>query len=150
MSDNDNERELPALAPVDYLVLEFQDFTPTGEGLAILLDLVDRGIVRILDLKVIKVNEDGTVVGLSAEDISQLDIHALDLFIGASSGLLSGEDFDEVAAVLSPGALGVAILYENTWAIPFVSAVMRNGGEVVASGRVTVDELMAALEASED
>jgi hypothetical protein len=141
--------EGPALAPVDFVVLEFKDFTPTGEGLAILLDLVDRGIIRILDLKVIKHNDDGVVVGLTAEDISEMGVHSLDMFIGASAGLFSNEDFDAVGELLSPGALGVAILFENTWAAPFVGAVLRHGGEVIATGRVTVNELLAALEASE-
>lgn len=143
------EGNIPELAPVDYLVLEFKDYQPTGEGMAVLLDLVDRGIVRILDLQVIKRNDDGTIVGLTAEDINALGVHSMDLFIGASSGMFSQDDFDTVGAVLAPGSLAVAILYENTWAIPFVTAVMKHGGEVVASGRVTVAELLSALQASE-
>lgn len=141
--------QMPELAPVDYVVLEFKDYQPTGEGLAVLLDLVDRGIIRILDLEVIKRNDDGTIIGLTAEDISAMGIHSLDVFIGASSGLFSQEDFDAVGAVLAPGSLAVAILYENTWAIPFVTAVMKHGGEVVTTGRVSVTELLSAMEASE-
>ena len=138
------------LAPVDYVVIEFEGFEPTGEGLTILVDLVERGIIRILDFEVIKRNEDGSVIGLRAEDVSQFGVASLDVFIGASTGILAQDDFDTIGAILRPGTLGAAILYENTWARPFVKHVLDNGGEVIASGRVTVDELAAALGVKED
>jgi len=144
-----SEGEGLGLAPVDYVVIEFEDFEPTGQGLTILVDLVERGIIRILDFEVIKSNEDGSVVGLRAEDVSQSGVESLDVFIGASTGILAQDDFDTVGSILRPGALGVAILYENTWARPFVQHVLDNGGEVIASGRVTVEELAAALDVKE-
>lgn len=150
MTEASNEVGEQDLAPIDYLVLEFESLEPTGEGLDILVDLVDRGIIRILDFEVIKRNDDGTIIGMRAEDVSQQGIASLDVFVGASTGLFSQEDFDTVGAVLRPGAVAVAILYENTWAIPFVHSVRSRGGEVISTGRITVDELAAALESKED
>ncbi len=149
MSEATAGAEQQDLAPIDYVVIEFDALEPTGEGLDILLDLVDRGIIRILDLEVVKHNDDGTVVGMRAEDVSQMGIGSFDIFIGASTGLFTQEDFDAVAAILRPGAVAVAILYENTWAIPFVNSVRSRGGQVISTGRVSVDDLLQSLKAEE-
>jgi uncharacterized membrane protein len=138
--------EEPALAPVDYLVLKFTDLQPTGEGLAALVDLVDQGIVRLLDFEVITRAQDGTVVGLRAEDVSSQGIGELDIFVGASTGMFGQSDVEVVGEALEPGDTAIAILFENTWAKPFISAVRSKGGQVIATGRVTVDELAAALD----
>ncbi len=138
------------LVPVDYIILEFDRLEPTGEGLQIIIDLVDRGIIRVLDLAIVKINDDGTVVGLTAEDMSSDGIASMELFIGASSGLLGQSDFDEVASVLSPGATGVAIVYANTWAGPFVRNVLDRGGRLVSSGRVSVQDLLDAVGADNE
>lgn len=141
--------EEPDLAPVDYVVIEFDSLEPSGEGLDILLDLVEQGTIRILDFEVIKRNPDGTVVGLRAEDVEGAGIGAFDVFIGSSSGLLQQDDFDAVGAILQPGSTAVALMYENTWAKPFVRSVRSQGGRVVTSGRVGVAELLAALDSVE-
>jgi hypothetical protein len=138
----------PDLAPVDYVVLEFDSLEPTGEGLEALLDLVERGIIRILDFQLLKRNADGTVVGLKAEDVTGSGAGTVDVFVASSSGLLTQDDYDAVAAILQPGSTAVALLYENTWAIPFVRSVRSRGGRVVSSGRVGVEELLAALRAA--
>jgi hypothetical protein len=135
----------PDLAPVDYVILEFDSLEPTGEGLDVLLDLVERGIIRILDFQVLKRNADGTVVGLKAEDVSGTGVGSVDVFIASSSGLLTQDDYDAAAAILQPGSTAVALLYENTWAIPFVRSVRNRGGRVVTSRRVSVDDILAAL-----
>ena len=140
----------PELAPIDYVVIEFEELQPDGEALQIVLDLVDRGIIRVLDVEIIKRNEDGSVVGMRAEDVDQQGVGSFELFAGASTGLFSQDDFDAVGAILLPGATAVALLYENTWAIPFVRSVRSKGGQVIANGRVTVNDLLAALESKED
>ncbi|WP_354637826.1 DUF6325 family protein [Kitasatospora camelliae] len=144
MSDEFND-----IGPIDYLVVEFPGSKMTGEGLPILLDLVDRGIIRILDLTFVKKELDGSVVGIELADLTGDGELDLAVFEGASSGLLDDDDLAEVAAVLEPGNSAGIILYENLWAAPFASALRRGGAQVVASGRIPVQDVIAALEAIE-
>jgi hypothetical protein len=137
------------VGPIDYLVLEFPGAKLEGEGLAALLDLTQRGIIRILDLVVAKVEDDGSFVVVTLADLDgdgELDLAA---FEGVSSGLLDQDDLTQGAALVQPGdAVGV-LLYENTWAGPFVSAMRQAGAEVIASGRIPVGNVVAALDALE-
>ena len=137
------------VGPIDYLAVEFPGGRLTGDGLAALVDLTDRGIIRILDLVVAQVNDDGgfTVVELADLDgDGELD---LAIFEGVRSGLLDEEDLAKSAELVEPGnAVGV-IVYENTWAGPFVTAMRNAGAEVIASGRIPADDVIAALDALE-
>ena len=145
MSDSELE-----LGPVDYLIVEWPaGKEPTGEGLAILADLTDRGLIRVLDLAFVQKGEDGTVAGLALMDVD--GDGALDLveFAGASSGLLSQDDYDEAGGALEPGASAAILLYENRWARPFAAAVRRSGAQLVASGRIPHDELVDVIESLE-
>jgi hypothetical protein len=137
------------LGPIDYLVLEFPGSRMTGEAFPLLVDLVDRGIVRILDLVFVSKGEDGSVVGLEIADIDGDGELDLAVFEGVSSGLIGQEDIDEAGSVLQPGSSAGIIVYENSWAGPFAAAVRRGGGQVVASGRIPVEEVIAAVEAAE-
>ena len=141
--------DLDDLGPIDYLVVEFPGARLTGEALPLLLDLVDRGIIRILDLVFIRKDPDGSVVVLEIADLDgdgSLDYQVLH---GASSGLLGGDDIEQAAAVVEPGSAAGIVIYENVWAAPFVGALRRAGGELVAAGRVPIEDLAAALDATE-
>ncbi|HEY2191602.1 MAG TPA: DUF6325 family protein [Actinomycetospora sp.] len=137
------------VGPIDFLVIEFPVGGGTGEGLPLLLDLVDQGIVRILDLLVVRREQDGSITALDVGDVDGDGIPDLTVFRGAASGLLGSDDEQSVGAVLEPGAVGVALVYENLWAAPLASALRRGGARLVAGGRVPVDELVAALEGVE-
>ncbi|WP_328907472.1 DUF6325 family protein [Streptomyces sp. NBC_00234] len=137
------------MGPVDYLVVEFPGNRMTGEAFPLLLDLVERRVIRILDLSFVRKERDGSVTGLQIADLDgdgQLD---LALFEGASSGLLGQDDLQEVAAVLAPETSAGIIVYENTWAAPFAAALRRAGAEMVAGGRIPVPALLESLEAAE-
>ena len=134
------------VGPIDYIVVEFPGSKMTGEGLPIIVDLVDRGIIRLLDLAFFKKELDGTVTGLVLADLDGDGTLDLTVFEGATSGLLGPDDIDEASAVLEPGSSAGILVYENTWAGPFVSALRRGGAEVVASGRIPADEVLALLE----
>ncbi|MGW7333249.1 DUF6325 family protein, partial [Streptomyces sp. NPDC054840] len=115
--------DIDELGPVDYIVVEFPGNRMTGEGFPILVDLVDRGIIRIFDFAFIRKEEDGTVTALELQDLGgEID---LTVFDGASSGLLDGGDIQEAAAALEPGSSAGVIVYENTWAAPFARALRR-------------------------
>ena len=134
------------LGPIDYLVVEFPGNKMTGEGMPILLDLVDRGIIRILDLIFIRKDEDGSVRAVHASDFDgdgQLD---LAVFEGANSGLLDEDDIGDAATVIEAGNSAGVMIFENVWAVPFAAALRRGGAELVASGRIPATSLMSSLE----
>ena len=134
------------LGPIDYLVVEFPREDMRGEGLPLLVDLVERGIIRILDLTFVTKDEDGNVTVLDLADEDADGRLELSVFQGASSGLIGADEIDEAASVLRPGTSAGILVYENTWAAPFVSALRRNGAQVVAGGRIPVTDLLQALE----
>lgn len=135
--------------PIDYLALEFPGAKLEGEGFAALLDLTERGIIRILDLVVAKVGEDGNFTLVTLADLDFDGSPDLAIFEGVRSGLLDTDDVAHSAALIQPGnAVGV-LLYENTWAEPFVTAMRKVGAEVIASGRIPAGDVAAALDALE-
>lgn len=141
--------ETAEVGPIDYLVVEFPGNRMTGEGFPILVDLVDRGLIRILDLMFVRKDEDGTVTGMEIADLTGDGALDLAVFEGASSGLLGQDDLEEAASVLEPGSSAGVLIYENVWAAPFAAALRRGGARLVASGRIPVPDLLAALEATE-
>ncbi len=136
------------LGPIDYLVVEFPGNRMTGEGWPLLVDLVDRGIIRVLDLVFIRKDADGSVIGLSLEDLGDEGID-MSIFAGASSGLLGDDDLAEAANAIEPGCSAGLLVYENAWAAPFATAVRRGGGQLVAFGRIPIQAVLAALEAGD-
>ena len=136
------------MGPIDYLLVEWKGRQPTGEAMPHLIDLVDRGIVRVLDLCFIAKDDDGSVAMIEIADLGA-EVAEFAVFEGASSGLLSDDDVAEAGAALEPGTSAALLVFENSWAAPFASAVRRSGGELVASGRIPVQAVLAALEAAE-
>ena len=138
------------LGPVDYLIVEWPPGKqPTGEGLGMLADFTERGLIRVLDLVFVRKDEDGSVAGLALMDIdSDGDLDLVE-FGGASSGLLGQDDYDEAGGALEPGASAAILLYENRWARPFAAAVRASGAQLVASGRISADDLAGAVETLE-
>jgi uncharacterized protein YuzE len=133
------------MGPVDYILVEWTGRQPTGEALPHLVDLVDNGIIRILDIAFITKDEDGNVAGMEIEQLGS-EVEEIKVFEGASSGLISDDDTAEAAGALEPGTSAALLIYENSWAAPFASAVRRSGGQLVASGRIPVQALIAALD----
>jgi hypothetical protein len=138
------------LGPIDIVVIAYPAGAPmTGEAVPLLLDLVDRGIVRVLDAMFVMKDEDGTFSGFDARDLDGKGVGDFAVFEGASSGLLGDDDVATAAEALEPGSAAVMIVYENRWAAPFAAAVRRNGGVVVDSQRIPVQDLVNALDAAE-
>ena len=140
--------EFNEMGPIDYLLVEWPGRQPTGEAAPLLLDLVDRGLIRILDLAFLSKAEDGSITRLEVSDLGG-EVEAFAGFEGASSGVLSEEDTNDAASVLEPGTSVALLVYENRWAGPFAAAVRRSGGQLVASGRIPIQAMLAALEAAE-
>jgi hypothetical protein len=148
-SDNGGavEREqLEEMGPVDYVVLEWPNQQPTGEAVPLILDLVDKGIIRILDIAVLAKDSDGSVAAL---ELGALDGGFAE-FEGAQSGLIGQDDLEEAASVLEPGTMAAILIWENRWAAPVAVALRRSGGQLVASGRIPIQAILASLDALEN
>jgi Family of unknown function (DUF6325) len=138
------------LGPVDYLIVEWPaGKQPTGEGIKLLADYTDRGLINVLDLVFVRKEEDGSVSGLALMDLDSDGELDLVQFDGASSGLLGQDDYDEAGSALEPGASAAILLYENSWARPFVKAVKAGGAQLVASGRIPAADLAEAVDTLE-
>ncbi|MGZ5323692.1 MAG: DUF6325 family protein [Solirubrobacterales bacterium] len=141
--------ELQEMGPIDYVVIEWPGRQPTGEAAPIIVDLVERGIIRVLDVAFMTKAEDGTVAGVELAEVAG-EVAELKVFEGASSGLLGDEDLSEAGEALDPGTSAAVLVYENTWAAPLATALRRSGGQLVAGGRIPVQAVLAALEAAEE
>ncbi len=138
------------LGPIDVVVIGYPPGAPMkGDAIPILLDLVERGIIRVLDAVFVQKGEDGSFSGFDLADVDEATAGDLTVFAGASTGLLGDDDTALAAAEIEPGSAAVLLVYENRWAAPFINAVHRNGGVVIANERIGVQELMDALEATQ-
>lgn len=140
-----SNESIDEMGPVDYVLVEWSGKQPTGEALPHLVDLVDSGIIRILDIAFITKSEDGEVAGIEIAELGD-QVEEVKIFDGASSGIISDDDTVEAAEALEPGTSAALLVYENVWAAPFASAVRRSGGQLVASGRIPVQAIAAALD----
>lgn len=140
------DAQLEELGPIDYIVIEWPGRQPTGDAAPLILDLHDRGIIRILDVAFMVKDDDGNAAGISLEDFG---VDEFNEFEGASSGLLGDEDLDEAANALEPGTSAAVLVWENRWAAPVATALRRSGGQLVASGRLPIQAVLASLEAAE-
>ena len=143
-----NANELDEMGPIDYLVIEWPDRQPSGEAAPLLVDLVDRGLIRVIDIAFLAKGEDGSVTTLDIASLAEQS-ESLKELAGASSGLLSEEDAGEAATALEPGTSAAILVYENRWAAPFAVALRRSGAQLVANGRIPVQAVLAALDAAE-
>lgn len=133
------------IGPIDYVVVEFPGNKMTGEGFPPLVDLVDAGIIRLLDLVFVTREFDGSIKALEITDFDGDGELDLAIFEGASSGLLDQGDIDEAVSIIEPGNSAGILVYENRWAAPFASALRRGGAQLVASGRIPVQAVLASL-----
>ena len=134
------------LGPVELVILEFPDTALHTELIPSVRSLIEAGTVRIADLVFILKSDQGDVSSVELADAGDDVLSQLNGLVDAFDGLLSIEDIDELGATLDPGTSMLAILFENTWALPFVKAVREANGEVIFNERiprVVIDELMA-------
>ncbi len=143
-----SEESFDAIGPIDYIVIEWPGNLPNGEALPHLIDLVDRGIVRILDLAFIAKDEAGNIADLSIDELGSVSAEFA-TFEGAASGILGEDDIAEAATALEPGTAAAVLVWENSWAAPFAVALRKSGAQLVASGRIPVQALIESLEATE-
>ncbi|GAA3690853.1 DUF6325 family protein [Gordonia hankookensis] len=139
------EEAAQELGPIDYVVLEWPDKQPTGEAIPYLIDLVDRGVIRIIDLAFVMKDEDGSITQIELDQLGA----DFEVFDGVATDLISTDDVSEAASVLQPGTAAAILVYENAWAAGFAAALRRNGGQMVSAGRIPMDEFLETLDAAE-
>lgn len=141
--------DIEEMGPIDYLIVEFPGSRMSGEGLPLLVDLVDRGIIRILDLVFIRKLPDGAVMRMELTGGRTNEQTDLSMFEGASSGLLDQGDIDAAAEAIRPDSTAGLLVYENRWAAPLATALRRGGAQLVGGGRIPVQAILAALNAAD-
>jgi hypothetical protein len=144
------ETDVEELGPVDWIVVEFPGSKFNGEIAPALADLVDRDLIRVLDLLVLKKESDGTLEAYELSDLDESEIGGLRSYETALAMLLSEEDVAAVAAAIEPGSSAAVLVWENKWAAPFGVAVRHAGGQLVASGRIPIQAMLAAIEADDE
>jgi Family of unknown function (DUF6325) len=138
------------LGPVDVVVIGYPPDAPrTGEAIPLFVDLVDRGIIRVLDVLMVQKDSEGNISGLEITDLDGDGVDDLVVFAGARTGMLGDDDANTAGEALKPGEAALMICFENAWAAPFASAVRRNGGQVLAFERVAAQDVLDTLDALE-
>ncbi len=146
MSNEDLE-----LGPVDVVVIGYPADAPrTGEAVPLFVDLVDRGVIRVLDVLMVEKDAQGNVAGVEIRDLDGDGVNDLVVFAGARTGMLDDEDAGTAGELLEPGEMALLICFENTWAAPFATAVRRNGGRMLAFHRVSAQDVLDTVEALGD
>jgi hypothetical protein len=137
------------LGPVDYAVVEFPAGASnfTGEMVTELLSLVDRGIIRVIDILILTKNEDGSVEALELSEVG--DLGPLQALEADLAELLAEDDVAHLAAAMDPGSTAGVLIWENIWAAPFASAARRSGGQLIANGRIPIQAIIASIEADD-
>jgi uncharacterized membrane protein len=132
--------------PIDFLLLEFDADKATGEAAAALFELIEQGIIRLYDFSIIRKQADGTVVGVELEDVTADSIGGFSTFVGARSGMLGDDDVAEAGGAMEPGTTAALFVYENSWAVPFITAARKADAQVIASARIPSDVVMSVLD----
>jgi hypothetical protein len=139
-----DDSELESMGPISYLVVEFPHRTTTGPGLPLFVDLVDRGIIRVLDLAFIHKDQSGSVRRMNLSELGP----ELAVFEGAAANFLDQADIEEAAAAIQPDSTAFVLIYENRWAAPLARAMRAGGGQLVAVGHLPLQGILAALDAT--
>jgi len=145
-----NDTNIDELGPVDYLVVEFPAGTShfNGEMAAELASLVDAGTIRVLDLLILQKDDDGAVEAFEIDDLDEVDeLRTIETGIAE---ILAADDVAHLAEAMEPGTVAGVLVWENSWAAPFASAARRAGGQLIATGRIPIQAIVASLEADEE
>ena len=145
--ESETVSDIEETGAIDWLLIEGRKEID-GELVPPLLELVDRRLIRILDVLVL-VKRDDDFDALTTAELDPAQVGELGALAGASSGLLSHDDAAAAAAALQPGSVGLLIVYENLWSLPFALAARKAGGQLVARGHIDTQAIVAALDALE-
>jgi hypothetical protein len=135
-----------AVGPIDFVLLEFPGDADTKACADAVMDLVDRGSIRLYDILVIRKALDGSYSGVDLTEVTSSGVGSFHAFGGARSGLMGEDDLSKAAEAMRPGTMAVLLVFENAWAAPFVAAAREAGGEMIASERIPAQDVIDALD----
>lgn len=140
------------LGPVDYLVVRFPDAKArfSGDMASELKALIENETIRVLDLVILTKDDDGSLEAAELRDVDDSDLGELRGLERDLAVLLAEEDVEQIGEMLDPASAAAVLVWENSWAAPFASAIRRSGGELVTGGRIPTQALIAAVEADRD
>lgn len=144
-----SDTNIDEIGPVDYLVVEFPPGATnfTGEGAEELAKLAEAGVIRVLDLLILQKDEQGNIEAFEIDDFEAVsEIVSLEAEIAE---ILAADDVVHLAAAMDNGTTAGVIVWENVWAAPFASAIRRAGGQLISTGRIPIQAIIASLEAEE-
>jgi hypothetical protein len=141
------DESIDELGPVDYIVVEFPGSKFNGEIAPALADLVERGIIRVLDLLMLVKDDDGSIEAFEISDLDERDIGSLREYETELAHLLTEDDVINIAESIDSGTTAAVLVWENLWAVPFATAVRHSGGLLVAGGRIPIQAIAASIEA---
>jgi len=144
------QTSIDSFGPVDYLVVEFPPNTSnfSGEMAKELASLVEAELIQILDLVLLRKNDDGSIDAIELDDLDQVDeLRKIETQIAE---VLAAEDIANLAEAMEPGTTAGVLVWENSLAAPFASAARRSGGQLIASGRIPIQAIAASLEAESE
>ena len=142
--------DVDELGPVDYIVVEFPGSKFNGEIAPALKDLVDRGVIRVLDIVILQKDDKGALEVAELSDLDESEVGSIRAYETELAMLLSEDDVIAVAEAIEPGTTAAVLVWENKWAVPFATAVRHSGGQLVASGCIPIQAIAAALEADDE
>lgn len=141
------DTNIDELGPIDYVVVEFPagEANFTGEMAAELVALANAGTIRLLDLLVLRKDDDGALEAFEVDDLEEIDeLRALETHVAE---ILAADDVAHLAEAMEPGSTAGVLVWENSWAAPFASAARRSGGQLIATGRIPIQAILASVEA---
>jgi hypothetical protein len=143
------DTNIDELGPIDYLVVEFPagEANFNGEMAAELVALANAGTIRLLDLLVVHKDDDGALEAFEVDDLDEIDeLRALETHVAE---ILAADDVARLAEAMEPGSTAGVLVWENSWAAPFASAARRSGGQLIATGRIPIQAILASVEAED-
>ena len=143
------DTSIDELGPIDYVVVEFPagEANFNGEMAAELVALANAGTIRLLDLLVLRKDDQGALEAFEVDDLEEIDeLRALETHVAE---ILAADDVAHLAEAMEPGSTAGVLVWENSWAAPFASAARRSGGQLIATGRIPIQAILASVEAED-
>src|SRR6516162_7621222 len=137
------------LGPLEYLMVAFEGNNFSGEVLTALHDAQEKGTIRVIDLIVIKKDEQGNLIALELSELSEEEAHPFGFLAGHLMSIFEPDDVELTAAEMPNNSAAALLLIEDTWAIPLKEAILR-AGAVARTGGLLAYEVQKAIEAEVD
>lgn len=132
--------------PIDFIALEFKSSNLSEELAANLLELVEQGVVRIIDLLVVVKDADGKVDALEVEQIDASTLALFEPLQDEFTGMATTHDVELVGQMLENDSRAAILMFENLWAVKLKEAILSEGGQLLMQERIPHEVVLEAVE----